>query len=101
MKMKASLWVLFLRLGIIPIAALSLHTRHPLEDAQSWRLHQRRSLEEEDPNDSEAEQDNEEEEDVETPYKIMHKKLKNHIPFAGGDTTHGMIIDAGSVSGCL
>jgi len=31
-----------------------------------------------------------------TPYTIKHKKPKKHIPFAGGDTTHGMMIDAGS-----
>lgn len=32
------------------------------------------------------------------PFKVEHKKPKNHIPFAGGDTTHGIMIDAGSVS---
>jgi Golgi nucleoside diphosphatase len=31
-----------------------------------------------------------------TPYSIKHKKPKAHIPFAGGDTGHGMMIDAGS-----
>jgi len=30
------------------------------------------------------------------PFKVEHKKPKNHIPFAGGDTTHGIMIDAGS-----
>mmetsp|Transcript_18648 Transcript_18648/g.42598 ORF Transcript_18648/g.42598 Transcript_18648/m.42598 type:complete len:192 (-) Transcript_18648:32-607(-) len=32
------------------------------------------------------------------PFEVRHKPLKSHIPIAGGDTTHGMMIDAGSVS---
>ena len=32
------------------------------------------------------------------PFQIRHMKNKKHIPFAGGDTTHGIMIDAGSVS---
>lgn len=66
--------------------------RHPLEDVKSWDLHGRRTLLEDNP----IPGDGEDEED--TPYTIKHKKPKKHIPFAGGETTHGMMIDAGSVS---
>jgi len=63
------------------------HRKHPLEDDKSWDLHQGRSLK--------VVQKKKETED-DTPYIIVHKKPKKHIPFAGGDTTHGMMIDAGS-----
>ena len=32
------------------------------------------------------------------PYRFRHKKQKKHVLFAGGETTHGIMIDAGSVS---
>jgi hypothetical protein len=62
--------------------------KHPAENIKSFRLHEERhhrklstyvTVKEGDEN---------------TPYTIKHKQLKNHIPFAGGDTTHGMMIDA-------
>ncbi|CAB9521856.1 Ectonucleoside triphosphate diphosphohydrolase [Seminavis robusta] len=65
---------------------LASAVRHPLEESISWELHVRRL--------EGGEEEPEDEED--TPYTIKHKKPKNHIPFAGGDTTHGMMIDAGS-----
>jgi hypothetical protein len=82
--------------------------RHPLEDVKSWELHQQRQ----------QRQTQQQKEDVVTaaamslqnrrlsyetvqeangddaPYTIKHKKLKDHIPFAGGDTDHGFMIDA-------
>ena len=40
-----------------------------------------------------------EDEEWERPFDIQHKKLKKKkIPLPGGDTTHGILIDAGSVS---
>lgn len=78
---------LLLGAAALAVAADASHMhpdRHPLEEASSWASHmQRRRL-----------QEAGEEED--TPYTIKHKKPKKHIPFAGGDTTHGMMIDAGS-----
>ena len=80
--------------------------KHPMEDKQSWNLElDRRS------HDSQGEAEEEEqpirtrklgkyvkvvEDDGDLPYQIMHKQLKDHIPFPGGDTMHGMMIDAGS-----
>jgi hypothetical protein len=89
----------------------SLHPKHPVEDIKSWQLHLERTKQtpaaaagsvsggflhrklqatvstDESENDAE---DN-------TPYTIVHKKPKKHIPFPGGDTSHGIMIDAGSV----
>ena len=39
----------------------------------------------------------EDDDDFELPFTITHKPYKQHIPYAGGDTTHGIMIDAGSV----
>jgi hypothetical protein len=92
--------------GVIVGSILSL--KHPLEDHESWDLHVSRQLIavgeatiEGDINlrrlvettDASPPKD-----EADTPYTIKHKKPKKHIPFAGGDTTHGMMIDAGSVS---
>jgi hypothetical protein len=71
--------------------------RHPLEDINSWELHQQRSLQEEQSTVHRRLASYvvvEDGTDEGTPYVIKHKKLKSHIPFAGGDTTHGMMIDA-------
>jgi hypothetical protein len=55
--------------------------------------------EDRDNDDDENGDDNENDDDVWIlPFTVEHKKPKNHIPFAGGDTTHGIMIDAGSVS---
>jgi hypothetical protein len=74
---------------------------HPLEDATSWNLHvQRRQLkssgDDDDGYNESAYGDYSDNSSEDTPYTIEHKKPKKHIPFAGGDTTHGMMIDAGS-----
>jgi hypothetical protein len=104
--------------GVIVGSSLSL--KHPLEDHESWDLHVsrqliavgeatiegdinlRRLVETTDaPDDASPPKDEayyENAANPETPYTIKHKKPKKHIPFAGGDTTHGMMIDAGSVS---
>jgi hypothetical protein len=59
-------------------------------------------IDEEDDNDcdnNDDNDDNDDDDDVWTlPFKVKHKRSKDHIPFAGGDTTHGIMIDAGSVS---
>ena len=86
--------------------------KHPLEDVKSWKLHVERrnqhKLQEEDQ--SQQKDDNADGRrrrnlatkyvkvvtDEKTPYTVLHKQIKPHLPFAGGDTTHGMMIDAGS-----
>lgn len=80
--------------GVVVGSSLLEGNQHPLEDAKSWDLHVRRVLQAatDDGGNKEVQ------EDEETPYTIIHKKRKKHVPFAGGDTTHGMMIDAGSVS---
>ena len=100
--------------------------KHPLEDVKSWKLHverrnrnQQKLQEEEEERQQKKQQlssifsrEEEEEEDDDdrrrlatyvkvvtdekTPYTVLHKQIKPHLPFAGGDTTHGMMIDAGS-----
>ena len=88
--------------------------KHPLEESKSWELHLKRQgqayngpssnnghrklsgaqwygNEDEAPNGDDKDK-------FEMPFEVKHKNQKKHIPFAGGDTTHGMMIDAGSVS---
>jgi len=105
--------IVFALPGVIVGSSLSL--KHPLEDHQSWDLHVSRQLiavgeatiegdinlrrlveetTDASPPKDEASAENAENSDM--PYTIKHKKPKKHIPFAGGDTTHGMMIDAGS-----
>jgi hypothetical protein len=85
-------------------------TKHPLEDTKSWQLHlnrlegneseedqQRRHLSSHDDDSTEAGGGSGGGNDDDTPYTIQHKKPKKNIPFPGGETTHGMMIDAGSV----
>ena len=95
--------------------------KHPLEDSTSWKLHRERlsSIELHDPPGLARrslqttaltvhgatpeikvihEKNELEDEQWELPFEITHKKQKKHVPFAGGDTTHGIMIDAGSVS---
>ena len=100
--------------------AFSANDKHPLEDRKSWDLHVTRQLapEAEDGDagrddiignanarrflqavaEDSPPEDEAPENTVPLPYSIKHKKPKKHIPFAGGDTTHGIMIDAGSVS---
>jgi hypothetical protein len=72
--------------------------RHPLEDITSWELHQQRTQQHQQPSEHRRQLAEyvtvTDDEDADTPYIIKHKKPKSHIPFAGGDTTHGMMIDA-------
>lgn len=112
MKFVSTIIVLALP-GVIVGSSLSL--KHPLEDHQSWDLHVSRQLiavgeatiegdinlrrlveetTDASPPKDEASAENAENSDM--PYTIKHKKPKKHIPFAGGDKTHGMMIDAGS-----
>lgn len=94
--------------------------KHPLEDSTSWALHlERQSPEgpvEFNPQGSPkrrlqtaavavaatdvATEKNSEPEDngPELPFEVNHKNKHKHVPYAGGDTTHGIMIDAGSVS---
>ena len=95
--------------------------KHPLEDSTSWKLHRKRLSSKvlHDPPESAHrslqtaaltvhgatpeikvihEKNEREDEPWELPFEITHKKQKKHVPFAGGDTTHGIMIDAGSVS---
>jgi hypothetical protein len=90
-------------------------TKHPLEDTKSWQLHldrlegneseedqrrrqnQRRRLSSQDDDSTGADGGGGSGNDDDTPYTIQHKKPKKNIPFPGGETTHGMMIDAGSV----
>mmetsp|Transcript_10997 Transcript_10997/g.22199 ORF Transcript_10997/g.22199 Transcript_10997/m.22199 type:complete len:760 (-) Transcript_10997:253-2532(-) len=51
------------------------------------------NVNEEDDNDDDV---NKDDDDFELPFTITHKPYKKHIPYAGGDTTHGIMIDAGS-----
>mmetsp|Transcript_32082 Transcript_32082/g.78140 ORF Transcript_32082/g.78140 Transcript_32082/m.78140 type:complete len:732 (+) Transcript_32082:86-2281(+) len=99
--------------------AFGENEKHPLEDAKSWKLHAERRNKQKKLQDEEQRQkkqsrfslfsrDNEDDgrrrlatyvkvaTDERTPYTVLHKQLKPHLPFAGGDTTHGMMIDAGS-----
>lgn len=89
-------------------------TKHPMEDIRSWRLHLERRTEQQAFQSSmqsnsrrrlatyvkveqvDGDVDGDGDGDGRTPYTVLHKKLKPHLPFAGGDTTHGMMIDAGS-----
>jgi hypothetical protein len=94
----------------------AIHQKHPLEDLESWRLHvarlegrepstqaggrrrHRRLVAEGDESAVDAAAGGESgTAGDDTPYTVMHKKPKTHIPYAGGDTTHGIMIDAGSV----
>ncbi len=98
--------------------------KHPLEDSTSWKLHHERlwAKEGSDPLESSRRtlqtaaltargstpeikvihrKKEHEDEPWELPFEITHKKQKKHVPFAGGDTTHGIMIDAGSVSVAL
>ena len=114
MRFVSTLIVLALP-GVIVGSSLSL--KHPLEDHQSWDLHVSRQLiavgeasiegdinlrrlveETTDASPPKDEASSQNAENSAMPYTIKHKKPKKHIPFAGGDTTHGMMIDAGSVS---
>lgn len=86
--------------------------KHPLEDRKSWDLHIARQLGEKEPivnpnatvrrflgtNAADTNPPQDESSSEILPYSVKHKIPKKHIPFAGGDTTHGMMIDAGSVS---
>lgn len=95
--------------------------KHPLEDSTSWKFHQERISAKELSDSPESSRRNlqtaalavrgstpeikvihqkneHEDEPWELPFEITHKKQKKHVPFAGGDTTHGIMIDAGSVS---
>jgi len=40
--------------------------------------------------------DDDDDDRYELPFEIRHKHPHKHVPFAGGDTTHGIMIDAGS-----
>lgn len=108
----------------------SISQKHPLEDTKSWELHIERRSAGEEPfdrsgswrrrleyasiaaessskpkdDDDESENDDDDEDDdgsFDLPFTVKHKKQKKHIPLPGGDTTHGMMIDAGSVSTSL
>jgi hypothetical protein len=78
--------------------------RPPLEDITSWELNRQRQRQrqqqqqQQQPGHSGRQLASyvtvENDDDEDTPYVIKHKKLKSHIPYAGGDTTHGMMIDA-------
>jgi hypothetical protein len=76
--------------------------RHPLEDISSWELYRQRTLQQQQKQQKTIQHHRQlasyvtvsDDEDEDTPYTIKHKKLKRHIPFAGGDTTHGLMIDA-------
>ena len=84
--------------------------KHALEDKTSWDLFKRRQGLKTDgisvdgphrqlkkqKNDTAPAIDHDKPTDEDTPYTIQHKKPKKHIPYAGGDTTHGLMIDAGS-----
>ncbi|KAG7361681.1 GDA1/CD39 nucleoside phosphatase family protein [Nitzschia inconspicua] len=83
------------------------HQRHPLEDLKSWELFRQRSQQEKQEQLVRSIHDAthrhlasyvtvQEETEEGVSYTIQHKKIKRHIPYAGGDTTHGMMIDAGS-----
>ncbi len=48
--------------------------------------------------DGDGDDDDGDDDSWQLPFTVKHKKSKKHIPFAGGDTTHGIMIDAGSVS---
>ena len=100
-----------------PSTEFSVGNKHPLEDRKSWDFHAKRyqagagDKQREDiiasanvrrfleaVSDSPPEDERTVSETQSLPYSIKRKKPKKHIPFAGGDTTHGMMIDAGSVS---
>ena len=82
--------------------------KHPLENKKSWELEleRRRSRSNNNKEATASSQGQrrklssyvvvEDQADEDAPYTILHKKLKRHIPFPGGDTAHGMMIDAGS-----
>jgi hypothetical protein len=96
--------------------------KHPLEDVKSWKMqlerqHNKASSEARHVDDEGKEGGDDVDDDDDprrrtrtrrlatyvevegdetTPYTVLHKKLKKHLPFAGGDTTHGIMIDAGS-----
>jgi hypothetical protein len=112
--------IIFALAGVGSSLSLKDNDKHPLENHESWDLHVSRQLiavgdatiggdinlrrlvgTTDTPDDASPPKDEayyENEGDPETPYTIKHKKPKKHIPFAGGETTHGMMIDAGSVS---
>ena len=65
-----------------------LLVKHPAENKKSFKLHRERHHR------KLATYVTVQEGDEDAPYTVKHKQLKKHIPFAGGDTTHGMMIDA-------
>jgi len=81
------------------LSGIITNEKHPLEDRKSWDLHVERSLTG-DVRRMLSDPTLPIKDDVmgldAVPYTIKHKKPKKHIPFAGGDTIHGMMIDAGS-----
>lgn len=89
-------------------AAAEEQRRHPLEDVKSWELHQQRRRQQKQQqkvdvltaatmslqNRQLAYETVQEATGDDAPYTIKRKKRKKHIPFAGGDTGHGFMIDA-------
>ena len=120
MKLTGIIFAVAFSGDIVGSLSLSLmdNNKHPLEDTKSWDLHVSRQLI---VGDTTAGQDDvgsdinlrRQLETTETDgpptavgaaptgnktlFTVKHIVPKNHIPFAGGDTTHGMMIDAGSV----
>lgn len=121
MKFTGIIFAVALSGDIVGSLSLSLkdNNKHPLEDTKSWDLHVSRQLV---IGDATAGKDDVggdislkrqlETTDDNGPttgvgaasagnktvlFAVKHIVPKNHIPFAGGDTTHGMMIDAGSV----
>jgi len=120
MKFTGIIFAVALSGDIVGSLSLSLkdNNKHPLEDTKSWDLHVSRQLV---IGDATAGKDDVggdislkrqlETTDDNGPttgvgaasagnktvlFAVKHIVPKNHIPFAGGDTTHGMMIDAGS-----
>jgi len=118
MKFTSIVFVLAMAADIVdsaPSTEFSVGNKHPLENRKSWNFHVKRHQADsydkqregiiasanvwrflEAVSDSPPEDERNASETQSLPYSIKRKKPKNHIPFAGGDTTHGMMIDAGS-----
>lgn len=100
MKKKICIIVLYVLSAVLARVAeeqqhiSSTLERHPLEDKQSWDQYRRRFLNQQTHRQLSKYVKISSESSEDVPYTIMHKKQKQHIPFAGGDTTHGIMIDA-------
>eukprot|EP00536_Pseudo-nitzschia_multiseries_P002756 jgi/Psemu1/317971/estExt_fgenesh1_pm.C_380011 len=86
--------------------------KHPSEDLKSWDLHVKRQQTDEQPEniiastnaerilrvdvDRPSTDEGAASKTNQVPYSIKREKYAKNVPFAGGDTTHGIMIDAGS-----